>query len=270
MNAEFRGVVNSIAIAPVIPGWQGVVTQTNMEPFARIALSQSAPADLWQLLNSIGLAAVGERDRHRADFCVEFSDAPRAGHHEPPLLRITMKQSAKGTLEVDFESNSIYAAACFILSHALRLSAPLLTADADTFNVMRSVLTLARGPARIVVEGETGVGKQSLIRMVLAAAATRRIVRIDCASLHEAAADGEFAAAIKAIAAADPDGPADNAANGGILFLHRVDELSLPAQHRLLGEIHAAPVIRPRIRYLATCTRGIGELMDRGLFVPEL
>ncbi|MGH8338495.1 MAG: sigma 54-interacting transcriptional regulator, partial [Gammaproteobacteria bacterium] len=132
------------------------------------------------------------------------------------------------------------------------------------------VLTLTRGPARLVIEGETGVGKQALIRTVLAAAGTCRIVRIDCASFDEASADKEFSAAIKTLAGSGSDGISGDAAHGGILFLNRVDELPLSAQRRLLSEIHSAPVIRPRIRYLATSTQALGDLMARGLFVPEL
>jgi DNA-binding NtrC family response regulator len=150
----------------------------------------------------------------------------------------------------------------------LRLPSLFLTADADTFEQLRTALMLARGPGRIVVEGETGVGKQSLMRTVLAAA-SGPIARIDCASCGDAGADGEFATAIRLLASGTC-GLSSTAALGGILFLSRADELSLPAQRRLLSEIHAAPMIRPRIRYLATAARSLGELALRGRFVPEL
>jgi propionate catabolism operon transcriptional regulator len=95
-------------------------------------------------------------------------------------------------------------------------------------------------------------------------------VRIDCASFDEASADKEFSAAIKILASNGTEAISSEAAHGGILFLNRVDELPLSAQRRLLSEIHSAPVIRPRIRFLATSTQSLGDLMARGLFAPEL
>ncbi|MGA2409795.1 MAG: sigma 54-interacting transcriptional regulator [Candidatus Binataceae bacterium] len=241
-----------------------------MEPFARIALGQGAPADLRQLLNAIGLETLPEHSRHSAGLCVEFSGERPRDDHAAPVLRIAMNKPAGGAPIADFDSSSVHAIACFILSRALRLPAPFLTADPAMFNVIRTALTLARGPARIIVEGETGVGKQSLIRIVLEAAAPERIVRIDCASFDETAADSEFAATVRTLATPALDASPDTAASGGILFLNRVDELSLSAQRRLLGEIHSAPVIRPRIRYIATCTEPLIDLLERGRLVPEL
>jgi DNA-binding NtrC family response regulator len=241
-----------------------------MEPFARIALGRGAPAELAHVLAAIGLEPLPERNRHLADLGVEFEGEIRTSKSGVPMVRIATRTTPNDALLADFDSPSVHAAACFILSRALRLPAPFLTAEAGVFEVVRSMLTLTRGPARLVIEGETGVGKQALIRIVLAAAGTSRIVRIDCASFDEASADKEFSAAIKILAGNGSDAISGEAAHGGILFLNRVDELPLSAQRRLLSEIHSAPVIRPRIRYLATSTQPLGDLMARGLFVPEL
>ena len=241
-----------------------------MEPFARIALGRGAPAELAHRLAAIGLESVPERNWHLADFAVEFDGEVGQRNTGVPIARIAMRAIPNDALPADFASPSVHAVACFILSRALCLSAPFLTAEASVFEVVRSVLTLTRGPARLVIEGETGVGKQALIRIVLAAAGTGQIVRVDCASFDEASADKEFSAAIKVLAGTGSDVISGEAAHGGILFLNRVDELPLSAQRRLLNGIHSAPVIRPRIRYLATSTQPLGDLMARGLFVPEL
>ena len=241
-----------------------------MEPFARIALGRGAPAELTQVLASIGLEPLPERNWHLADLAIEFEGEIGPGISGVPLVRIATHTTPTDTLRAEFNSPNVPAAACFILSRALRLPAPFLTAEPTVFQVLRSMLTLTRGPARLVIEGETGVGKQALIRVVLAVAGTNRIVRIDCASFDETSADKEFSAAIKILAGNGSDPISGETAHGGILFLNRVDELPLSAQRRLLSEIHSAPVIRPRIRYLATSTQALGELMARGLFVPEL
>jgi DNA-binding NtrC family response regulator len=240
-----------------------------MEPFARIALGRGAPAELAHSLAAIGLEPLPERNRHLADLAVEFEGEIRPSDGAVPQVWIAMRTTPSDTLAADFDSPSVHAAACFILSRALRVTAPFLTSEAGVFEVVRAMLTLTRGPARLVIEGETGVGKQALIRIVLAAAGTSRIVRIDCASFDEASADREFSAAIRTLAGNGSDAISAEAAHG-ILFLNRVDELPLSAQRRLLSEIHSAPVIRPRIRYLATSTQQLGDLMARGLFVPEL
>ncbi|HEX4210410.1 MAG TPA: sigma 54-interacting transcriptional regulator [Candidatus Binataceae bacterium] len=231
-----------------------------MEPFARITLGRGAPVELAHLLATIGLEPLPERNRHLADLVVEFEGESPANNEvstsneRVPVVRIAMRAAPDGKPTADFDSPNVHAAACFILSRALRLSAPFLTAEASVFEVMRSVLTLTRGPARLVIEGETGVGKQALIRIVLASTGSERIARIDCASFDEAGADKEFSAAIRTLASGSFNAMSGDAAQGGILFLNRVDELPLSAQRRLLSEIHSAPVIRPRIRYLATST----------------
>jgi DNA-binding NtrC family response regulator len=239
-----------------------------MEPLARIALGRGGPAELPNLLAAIGLEPLPDRNRRLADLMVAFDLDASANHTEGPLIRIAMSDGPENSTAVEFASASAHAAATFILSQSLRLSAPFLTADIPTFDRLRTALMLGRGPGRIVMEGETGAGKQSLMRAVLEAA-NDRFVRIDCASYDDAGHNGEFTSAIKMLSAND-DGLSNNAARGGILFLNHADELSLSAQRRLLSEIHAAPMIRPRIRYLATATRSLGELVERGRFVPEL
>src|SRR5208283_4944497 len=99
-----------------------------MEPFARIALGQGAPAELRPLLNAIGLETLAERTRHLAGLWVEFGDYTAPAFHESLVLRIAMTTAAQGAPPADFDSNSVHAVACFILSRALRLSAPFLTA----------------------------------------------------------------------------------------------------------------------------------------------
>jgi DNA-binding NtrC family response regulator len=239
-----------------------------MEPFARIALGRGAPAELPNLLVAIGLEPLPERNRRLADLTVDFGADGQSSTPGKPVVRIAMDDEAEDAAATDFASASLYAAASFILSQALLLPAPFLTADQDTFERLRNALTLARGPGRIVVEGETGAGKQALMRAVLAAA-NDRVARIDCASYDEAGADGEFVSAIRTLATSN-EVVSSRAAQGGILFLNRADELSVPAQRRLLNEIHGAPMIRPRIRYLATATRSLAELTIRGRFVAEL
>lgn len=239
-----------------------------MEPFARVTLGRDAPAELSNLLAAIGLEALPARNRGRTDLIVEFGADAAADDEHKPVIRIAVKEAMEEPSAADFMSANIYAVASFILSEALGLPTPFLTADAATFERLRTGLTLARGPGRIVVEGETGTGKQSIMRGLLTAA-NDRVARIDCASCDDTGRDCEFALAIRALASGT-QGLSNTAARGGILFLNRADELSLPAQRRLLNEIHAAPMIRPRIRYLATAARSLGELTMGGRFVPEL
>jgi len=239
-----------------------------MEPFARIALGRDAPAELPNLLMAIGLEPLLKTSRHMADLLVEFGAEAETAEIGKPMVRIALSEADENAAAADFASARLSAVATFIFTYALHLTSPFLTADEATFDQLRTALTLARGPGRMVVEGETGVGKQALMRAVLAGTHDR-IARIDCASYDEAGADGEFASAIRVLAS-NNEVISSTAAQGGILFLNRADELSLPAQRRLLNEIHAAPMIRPRIRYLATATRSLDELTVRGRFVAEL
>jgi len=94
----------------------------------------------------------------------------------------------------DFVCDSSIAAACFILARALRLASPILTTNARLFEVIRAAVAIAHGPAGVLVEGEIGVGKESLIKMIHAASGDpASLIYAECAGLEAASVAAEIA-----------------------------------------------------------------------------
>ena len=191
----------------------------------------------------------------------------RAGSLAPPAVATIALANNAGAhaedLEADFLCDNAIAAACFILSKALGLASFMLTSDERLFEKIRAAILLAQGPARVLVEGEIGVGKESLIKLIHAASGdSMSLIHAECAGLEATRVAAEV---IPLLAQA-----------AGTIFFNRIEELSLVAQSRLLELIRAssssstASPDSQRVRYLAASTRSLAAMVARGEFLAEL
>ena len=274
-----------------------------MEPLARVELSSDAPAEVIRLLPLVGLEPTGclgttppsgskrgdtsliaMRVAFGADraHAVEMADAAKKTDAPAKIAIAFGSASLAEHATADLVTDSAVAAVCFILSRILGLASPFLTADANLFDVICAATAVARGPARILVEGELGVGKESLVKLIHAAScgplglATGRdpaaLVRAECAGLEADAIDAEIAPLLAQAATASRIG------NGGsTIFFNRIGELSSPAQRNLLdllcGFTATAPAHRGvpgNVRILAASTRPSGAMVTAGELLPEL
>lgn len=163
----------------------------------------------------------------------------------------------------DFVCGNDCAAACFILSRALRMPAPILTADAGMFAVVRDALAAARGLAPILIEGETGVGKKALARLVHAAGgAPREPIDLDCAALDRAK-DALFGLLDGRSTPPAGDPPRT-------VILDRIAELSPADRSRLIAAIRSSGGRPPPIRLIATAGRSVIGTRGRGALPDEL
>jgi Sigma-54 interaction domain len=270
---------------------------------ARIEIRGDTPAKLLQLLPRLGLEAVlrdgdvvSRPDRHTAAASFESSLALRVqfgtdrtidtGSPTPPNIVIGGDTDAGDSL-VDFATDSPMAAACFILSNALGLPSPILTGDERLFEVICSAIALAPGLAAVLVEGEIGVGKESLIKMIHAASGDPMgLLHAECAGLEARFVEGEIAPLLTRAGAATK---MDLQARGGTVFFDRIGELSADAQVRLLslirrsvltGRVHQSPIdrgellsyrdSRAKVRLLAASTTPLAAMVARGEFLKEL
>jgi len=136
--------------------------------------------------------------------------------------------------------------------------------------------------ARILVEGETGVGKELMARALHAMSRRREgmFVAVDCGALSETLADSElFGHARGAFTGAMKDRAGlIEAANGGTLFLDEIGELSETLQVKLLRVLEERVVRRvgentPRpvdVRVISATARDLWEEVEAGRFRRDL
>src|SRR5262245_36170213 len=151
---------------------------------------------------------------------------------------------------------------------------------------MREVLRLAeraaKGDAKVLITGETGVGKDIIAGYVHRASPRRsaEYVAVNCAGLTESLLESELFGHVKgSFTGALRDKPGKLVlANRGTLFLDEVGEMSLRMQGLLLrflenGEIQAVgsdAVRQVDVRIIAATNRNLAEMVRSGQFREDL
>jgi len=144
------------------------------------------------------------------------------------------------------------------------------------------VRTAARAEAHVLIEGETGTGKEVVARAVhaLGARASRPFVPLNCAAVPEALAESEFFGHARgAFTGALQDRPgALRLADGGTLFLDEIEDLPLALQAKLLRVLQDREVRplggssarRVDVRVLAASNRELAAMVEDGRFRRDL
>ncbi len=185
-------------------------------------------------------------------------------------------------------ANPAGAAAKTIRDHDIHM-VPSYHLDTSLFGIVtddeRIVGDLARwGPteARVLIEGETGVGKELMARALHAMSRRREgpFVAVDCGALSETLADSElFGHARGAFTGAMRDrmGLVEGA-NGGTLFLDEIGELSAALQVKLLRVLEEGIIRRvgeniPKkidVRVISATARDLWADVESGKFRRDL
>jgi transcriptional regulator with PAS, ATPase and Fis domain len=141
----------------------------------------------------------------------------------------------------------------------------------------------AKSPAKVLITGESGVGKDVVARFVHAQSARKAapFVAVNCAGLTETLLESELFGHVKGSftgAYRDKRGKIQ-LANRGTLFLDEVGEMSLRMQALLLrflenGEIQSVgsdqPQARLDVRVIAATNRSLEDLVTAGQFREDL
>jgi len=146
----------------------------------------------------------------------------------------------------------------------------------------REIEIVAGTDLSVLIQGETGTGKELVARAVHAASARRSepIIYVNCAALPETLAEAELFGHVRGSftgAAGDRPGKFE-VADGGTLFLDEIGELPLTIQPMLLrvlqeGEIQRVGADRPikvNVRVLAATNRDLPTEVAAGRFRADL
>lgn len=140
----------------------------------------------------------------------------------------------------------------------------LLVCRSAVIEELRAIAArVATGEARVLVTGESGVGKDVLARFIHARSrhATQRFVSLSAVGLPEPSLGAQLNAAILD-------------ARGGTLFVDEIGELPLTLQARLLrlleGGLTAPDGRAYDMRVIASTTQDLGELVAHGQFREDL
>ena len=160
-------------------------------------------------------------------------------------------------------------------------AAPLI-GSTPAMQVLRSTIErVASTDFTILLEGESGVGKELVARQIHDLSRRRQgpFVAINCAALVETLLEAElFGIEDRTATGVRGRRGKFEHADGGTLFLDEVSDLSLSAQAKLLRSIQDLAIERVGghatrrvdIRIVAATNRSLSEMVDRALFRADL
>ena len=148
--------------------------------------------------------------------------------------------------------------------------------------IYKTASRVAPTDATVLIEGETGTGKELVARMIhrFSPRASQPFVPVDCASIAPSLLESELFGALKgSFTGADRDRiGVFEAANHGTVFLDEIGVIDLNFQLRLLRflqEREIRPVGAPRgkkvdVRVVAATNRDLQKLTEEGKFQEDL
>ncbi len=152
----------------------------------------------------------------------------------------------------------------------------------EMMDLQHKAAKLARAALPILIQGETGTGKEHLARAIHdGSGVAGRFVAINCAAIPEALIESElFGHAAGAFTGAAPKGRKGliEQADGGTLFLDEIGDMPIALQSRLLRvlaerEVQPVGAVMPkpvRLRVISASHRSLPELVAQGTFREDL
>jgi len=160
-------------------------------------------------------------------------------------------------------------------------AAPMVGSTPEIQALRSAIARVAMTDFTVLLEGESGVGKELVARQIHELGRRRAgpFVAINCAALVETLVEAELFGIEERTATGvrGRRGKFEHA-EGGTLFLDEVSDLSPSAQAKLLRAIQDLAVERVGgngahrvdIRIVAATNRSLADLVERGLFRPDL
>jgi DNA-binding NtrC family response regulator len=158
----------------------------------------------------------------------------------------------------------------------------MIGVTAPMIDIYKTVVRVAPTDATVVIEGETGTGKELVARMIhrLSQRAKQPFVAVDCTSIAPTLLESELFGAMRgAYTGADRDrSGVFEAAHRGTVFLDEIGEIDKGFQAsllRFLQEHEIRPVGAPRakevdVRVIAATNRDLQRQVDEEIFREDL
>ena len=230
---------------------------------------------------SIALEVPGGDPATRGLLEATFDPGCRLGEWDFQLLSAA---THIGALVLEIERSWIQLARAGLLDghRTQRDGAAPLIGSTDVMQALRSTIErVARTDFTILLEGESGVGKELVARQIHDVGRRRNgpFVAINCAALVETLLEAElFGIEDRTATGVRGRRGRFEHADGGTLFLDEVSDLSVSAQAKLLRAIQDLTVQRVGghatrridVRIIAATNRSLGALVKGRLFRPDL
>jgi len=262
INGSDQGAIALVLLDLVMPGMDG------MEVLNRIALLPGSPPVIVQTAHGSIDAAIAATRAGAVDFVVKPTSAERLEVSIKSALKIEALQGEISRIKKKAEG-------------ILNFSDLVLRADA-----MQRVVALGRRAAAssipVLIEGESGVGKELIARAIQGESErrSRPFVVVNCGAIPENLVEsilfghekGSFTGAV------DKRVGKFQEADGGTLFLDEIGELPLDAQVKLLRALHDGEIdpvgakrpIRVNFRLISASNRDMIQLVKDGKFREDL
>ncbi|MGI6212061.1 MAG: sigma-54 interaction domain-containing protein [Anaerovoracaceae bacterium] len=152
-----------------------------------------------------------------------------------------------------------------------------------TSNMIREVMNVAKFDCNVIIQGETGVGKERVLSLIHQNSSRRAFpcVKINCATIQESLAESElFGYESGAFTGASNQGKKGyfELANNGILFLDEISSLSMNMQSKLLRvlqenqfyRVGGSRQISVNVRVICANNTPLKKLVQEGKFREDL
>jgi DNA-binding NtrC family response regulator len=158
----------------------------------------------------------------------------------------------------------------------------MIGVTAPMIEIYKTVVRVAPTDATVIIEGETGTGKELVARMIhrLSLRAKQPFVAVDCTSIAPSLLESELFGAVRgAYTGADRDRVGVfEAAHKGTVFLDEIGEIEKNFQASMLRflqehEIRPVGASRPKevdVRVIAATNRDLQRMVDDGKFREDL
>jgi two-component system C4-dicarboxylate transport response regulator DctD len=256
---DFAGAIVSDIRMPGVDGLEFLARALEADPELSIIL-----------MTGHGDVAMAVGALHRGAF--DFLTKPFAAEH---LTASVARAVERRTLVI--ENRRLRAAAATADAHG-----PLIGDSAAMQRLRASIRQLAEADIDVLVEGETGTGKELVAALLhrLGPRSGRPFIAVNCGALPEGLAEIElFGHAADSVAHTRLSREGQIAASsGGTLLLDEIDSMALPMQAKLLRvveerEVHPIGEPRPRsvdLRIVATTKRDLSAAVAAGHFRADL
>jgi len=186
-------------------------------------------------------------------------------------------------LEKKRQQNQRYREEIDVIRQHLNQHGSLIVHDPEMLNLLRVVKRAANMDATILLQGETGVGKERIAEYIHQNSLRKKqkFIKVNCGTIPENLAESELFGYEKgSFTGAEKTGKMGlfEAADGGTIFLDEIGDLPLSTQIKLLRVLQENEVLRvgsnvPKkidVRVLAATNRDLKTMVENKMFRADL